>query len=75
VTWKTNRNISAKSPEKYLAERREGTSLGEEEIRSRLESHLIPYDEMVSAGYEEFLAARARRMYSMMTKLCSGQLV
>lgn len=29
VTWKTNRNISAKAPERYLAERREGTSLGE----------------------------------------------
>jgi len=75
VTWKTNRNISAKAPERYLAERREGTSLGEEEVRSRLESHLIPYDEMISSSYEGFLAARARRMHSMMTKLCSGQSV
>jgi hypothetical protein len=75
VTWKTNRNISAKAPERYLAERREGTSLGEEEVRNRLESHLVPYNELVSASYEEFLAARARRMHAMMLKLCSGQSV
>lgn len=75
VTWKTNRNISAKAPERYLAERREGTSLGEAEVRSRLESHLVPYDEMISASYEEFLAARAARMHAMMLKLCAGQSV
>lgn len=75
VTWKTNRNISAKTPEKYLAERREGTSLGEDEVRRRLESHLVPYDEMVSATYEEFLLERAKRMHSMMVKLCTGQSV
>jgi len=75
VTWKTNRNISAKTPEKYLAERREGTSLGEDEVRRRLESHLVPYDEMVSATYEEFLLERAKRMHAMMVKLCTGQSV
>ncbi len=75
VTWKTNRNISAKTPEKYLAERREGTSLGEDEVRRRLESHLVPYDKMVSFGYKEFLSSRAALMQSMMVKLCSGELV
>jgi hypothetical protein len=75
VTWKTNRNISAKTPEKYLAERREGTSLGEDEVRRRLESHLVPYDEMVSATYEEFLLERAKRMHAVMVKLCTGQSV
>lgn len=75
VTWKTNRNISAKTPEKYLAERREGTSLGEDEVRRRLESHLVPYDEMVSATYEEFLLERAKRMHAMMVRLCTGQSV
>jgi hypothetical protein len=75
VTWKTNRNISAKSPERYLAERREGTSLGEDEVRRRLESHLVPYDEMVSTTYEEFLLERAKRMHAMMVKLCAGESV
>lgn len=32
VAWRTDRNISAKAPERYLAERREGTSLGEDEV-------------------------------------------
>jgi uncharacterized protein DUF262 len=49
VTWRTNRHISDKEPERYLAERREGTSLGEAEISTRLASHLIPYREMVSS--------------------------
>ena len=75
VTWKTNRNISAKTPEKYLSERREGTSLGEEEVRRRLESHLVPYDEMTSSTYDEFLLARAQKMHSMMLKLCVGESV
>jgi hypothetical protein len=75
VTWKTNRNISAKAPEIYLAESRARTSLGEEEIRRRLESHLVPYDEMVASGYDDFLWARARKMHAIMSKLCSGESV
>jgi hypothetical protein len=73
VTWKTNRNISAKTPERYLAERREGTSLGEDEVRRRLLSHLVPYDEMIASPYEDFLWARAKMMHAVMSKLCSGQ--
>ena len=75
VTWKTNRNISAKTPEKYLAERREGTNLGEEEVRRRLDSHLVPLDELSAGDYDAFLEARAQRMYSVMQKLCAGQIV
>lgn len=75
VTWKTNRTISAKAPERYLAERREGTSLGEEEVRRRLESHVVSYDEMVSSNYENFLHARAAKMNGIMVKLCSGESV
>ncbi|MDQ2922315.1 MAG: hypothetical protein M3R52_12000 [Acidobacteriota bacterium] len=72
VTWKTNRNISAKTPERYLAERREGTSLGEEEVRRRLESHLVPYDQLITSDYEDFLLARATKMHAVMVRLCSG---
>jgi len=71
VTWRTNRNISDKGPERYLAERREGTSLGEPEIRARLASHLIPYDEMVTGNYPAFLAARANLVHAAMLKLCA----
>jgi hypothetical protein len=72
VTWRTNRNISAKDPERYLTERREGTELGETEVRARLASHLIPYDEMVANDYLSFLTARAFLVQGAMTKLCAG---
>jgi hypothetical protein len=70
VTWKTNRTISDKDPEKYLAERREGSNLGEAEIRARLASHLIPFDEMVGGDYEAFLSARAELVHDAMNAIC-----
>lgn len=72
VTWKTNRTISAKNPERYLAERRDGTNLGEAEVRARLASHLIPYDEMVAGDYDAFLNKRAELIHSAMKKLCES---
>jgi hypothetical protein len=72
VTWHTNRNISAKHPERYLAERREGTELGESEVRTRLASHLIPYDQLISGGYDAFLTARASLIATAMSKVCAS---
>jgi hypothetical protein len=72
VTWRTNRSISDKEPERYLAERRDGTELGEAEVRARLESHLIPYEEMLKGNYEDFLSGRARLIASAMQRLCAG---
>lgn len=72
VTWRTNRNISDKAPERYLAERREGTELGEAEVKARLATHLIPYDEMVADDYQGFLKARATLVHAAMTTLCAG---
>lgn len=71
VTWQTNRNISAKEPERYLAERRDGTDLGEAEIRARLATHLIPYDEMVAGDYSAFLVKRASLVHAAMLQLCA----
>lgn len=72
VTWRTNRNISDKDPERYLAERRDGTELGEAEVKARLATHLIPYDEMVADDYQAFLKERARLIHTAMTTLCAG---
>lgn len=74
VTWRTNRTISDKEPERYLAERRSGTKLGEVEVAERLATHLIPYDEMVSGDYDAFLKARAEQIAGAMTRLCNGQI-
>ena len=75
VTWQTNRNISDKEPERYLAERLVGTPLGEAEVRQRLDSHLIPYDEMVADDYSQFLEQRAQRVREKMLKLCETGIV
>ena len=72
VTWRTNRTISDQEPEHYLAERRDGTDLGEAEVAARLASHLIPYDEMVAGDYNGFLNARATLVENAMTKLCTS---
>jgi hypothetical protein len=72
VTWQTNRNISDKTPERYLAERLDGTSHGADEVRQRLSSHLIPYDEMVAGGYQTFLEKRAAMVQNEMLKLCQA---
>lgn len=73
VTWKTNRNMSDKDPERYLAERREHAAYGDAEIKARLETHLIPYEQMVNGDYEAFLVRRANLIYNRMLELCNGE--
>ena len=51
VTWNTNRNISAKEPVAYLRERVARAPLGEDQIRSRLNSHIIPFEKLNVGGY------------------------
>ena len=90
VTWNTNRNISAKSPLKYLKERVEQAALGEPEVKSRLLSHLIPFDTLANAGfdgleggalaaaittrYDAFLAERAELVAQYAGVLCAGSI-
>ncbi|MBX7131091.1 MAG: DUF262 domain-containing protein [Fimbriimonadaceae bacterium] len=75
VTWSTNRTISDKDPERYLTERRDRSVHGEAEIRRRLESHLISFDDMVAGDYRMFLANRAERIHASIVKLCNGEAI
>ncbi len=75
ISWRTNRNISAKTPSDYVTERMEATSLGQAEVERRLESHLVPVVQLMENNYEEFLDERARLMKKVADKLCSGQIV
>lgn len=50
----------------------EGSSLGELEIRRHLESHLMPFEEITSDSYDEFLKARAESMLSAARDLCDA---
>lgn len=85
VTWSTNRRISNQAPMRYLQERADGADLGQDTVRARLATHLVPYDELAGAGpyeesdgrrltedYEAFLAARARMLLPVILDLCNG---
>ena len=61
VTWNTNRRIAAKEPVHYLQERTTGAALGEDEVRRRLQSHLVPYDELAVGGYGAIIDTAARK--------------
>ena len=74
ISWKTNRKIAAKSPKHYLQERAVDANATEEEVRDRLESHLVPYDELLSGDFEAFTTERSKRIYTSMEKLCQGLL-
>jgi len=72
ITWTSNRKVGAQTPSAYVSKRAEKASLGEEVVRQRLESHLIPYGALIADDYDAFLAARADRIHADMLKLCEG---
>lgn len=74
ISWKTNRRIAAKTPREYIEKRAEAASLGEAEVRQRLASHLIPFDELIAGDYQAFLNERANLIAARMKKLCSGEI-
>lgn len=73
ITWRTNRKIAAKTPQEYLSERAADAQLGETEVRSRLESHMVPYEALIAGDYEAFIETRAVRIHAAMTQLCKGE--
>jgi len=88
VTWRTNRTISNKDPIAYLKERSDNSALGEEELRRRLKTHLIPHSKLavgydglgdeerrarVKTDYEAFLSARATILADAAQRACEGK--
>lgn len=72
ISWATNRKIGAKTPRDYIEARAKDAKATGDQVRKRLESHLIPYDELVSGEYDSFLDARAQLVHAKMTKLVNG---
>lgn len=72
ITSATNRNKSGKAPSAYINERAEAANLGRDDIRKRLLSHLIPYDDLVADNYDKFLDQRGKLIESDMEVLCNG---
>lgn len=88
VTWRTNRTISDKDPITYLKERADNCALGEEEMKRRLRTHLIPYARLavgydgipdderrgrVKNDYDVFLSARAEVLAKAAHRVCEGK--
>lgn len=69
VSGKTK--LRAKSPEQHLENLAEEACIDEAELRSRLESHMIPYDELAEGKFREFLEARAKKIFNVMQRLVS----
>lgn len=72
ITWRTNRTISASAPVDYLRDRTAAAALGEEEVRHRLSTHLISYDDLAAGSFDAFLDNRAEQMRAVMETLCDG---
>ena len=72
ISWKTNRRIGAKTPMDYLAERAKDANATEVQVRHRLESHLVPYDDLIGGDFAKFLKERAKLVHAPMQKLCQG---
>lgn len=64
ITWQTNRNIGAKDPLDYLKERSTksglAADLGDELVRQRLATQLVPFDELSVGGYAAIADAAER---------------
>lgn len=90
VTWRTNRTISDKDPITYLKERSDNCNLGEDELKRRLKTHLIPYSKLavgyggmsdderrgrVKNDYEVFLSARAEILAKAAQRVCEGRFI
>ncbi|SFK79059.1 DUF262 domain-containing protein [Shimia haliotis] len=72
ISWKTNRKIAAKNPKQYLEERGQDANATEEQVRHRLESHRVPYDDLVDGDFQKFIETRADLIHTSMQKLCEG---
>lgn len=72
ITWRTNRVISAKPPLEYLSERALAAPLGEEQIRDRLTTHGIDFDDLAAEDFEAFLDNRAMLVRSAFERLADG---
>ncbi|WP_422362517.1 GmrSD restriction endonuclease domain-containing protein [Pyruvatibacter mobilis] len=73
ISWRTNRKVAAKTPAEYIQARAEAADLGDDEVRQRLESHLVPYNELIAGDYDAFVKARAVLVESHMRDLCAGR--
>jgi hypothetical protein len=52
--------------------RAKAATLGEDEVRRRIASHLVDYDDLAAGDFERFIDNRAQQMSEVMAQVCSG---
>jgi hypothetical protein len=72
INRRTNSEILAKEPVKYLLETCEASDLGEGEIRRRLGTHFVDFALLAQGDYGKFLDERAKGCESAIKSLCDG---
>jgi hypothetical protein len=72
INRRTNLEILAKEPIKYLLETCEASDLGEDEIRKRLGTHFVDFDLLAQGDYGKFLDERAKACESAIKSLYDG---
>ena len=72
ISRKSNEEISAKEPIKYLLETCEASDLGKDEIHRRLGTHFVNFDLLTEGNYSKFLDEKARACESAIKSLCDG---
>jgi hypothetical protein len=73
INRRTNSEILAKEPVKYLLEACEASDLGETEIRRRLGTHFIDFDLLAQGNYSKFLQERSKGCEFAIKSLCDGK--
>ena len=59
----------AQTIEQHIEHLMDEADQDELEVQNRLESHMVPYEELVSGDFSEFLKARAKRIHDAMIRL------
>lgn len=59
---RTNREIGGVAPSKYLPKIMKDEQIDGDELRRRVESHLIDYDALAADGFDAFFLDRAKRL-------------
>jgi hypothetical protein len=72
INRRSNREILAKEPVKYLLEACEASDLGDSEIRRRLGTHFVDFELLAQGDYRKFLEERAKACESPINALCNG---
>lgn len=72
INRRTNSEILAKEPIKYLLETCNASDLGENEIRRRLGTHFVDFDLLAKGDYGKFLDERAKTCEAEIKSLCGG---